>query len=100
MKENKMVVGVLRIELRLPDVHSLKEKRGKIKRVINQIKSTYNAAAAEVDKNDVWQEAVIGVTLVGNESAFINSCLDQIINFVEGMDAGVLIDQEIEIVHF
>lgn len=100
MKENKMVVGVLRIDLRLPEVHSLKEKRGKIKRIINRIQSTYNASVAEVDKNDAWQETVIGVTLVGNESAFINSCLDQILNFVEGMDAGELIDQEIEIVHF
>jgi len=100
MKENKMVVGVLKFELRMPEVHSLKEKRGRVKRVINQICSTYNAAAAEVDKNDLWQETVIGVTLVGNESAFINSCLDQILNFVEGMDAGEMINQEIEIIHF
>jgi uncharacterized protein len=100
MKENKMAVGVLRIELRLPDVHSLKEKRGRIKRVINQIKTTYNASAAEVDKNDLWQETVIGVSVVGNDSAFVNSCLDQILNFVENMDAGVLVDQEIEIIHF
>jgi uncharacterized protein len=99
MKENKMVVGVLRLELRLAEVHSLKEKRGRVKRVINQIRSTYNASAAEVDKNDIWQEAVIGVTVVGNETNFVNSCLDQILNFVENLGLGELTGQELEIIH-
>jgi hypothetical protein len=99
MKENKMVVGVLKIELRLPEVHSLKEKRGPVKRMINQIRSKYNVSVAEVGNNDVWQDAVIGITMSGNDASFINSCLDQIINYVEGMDFGQLINQQIEIIH-
>jgi uncharacterized protein len=99
MKKNKMVVGVLSLELRLPEVHSLKEKRGIVKRLINQIRATYNASVAEVDKNDLWQEAVIGITLAGNDGPFINSCLDQILNFVEKTDVGQIVDQNLEIIH-
>lgn len=99
MKENKMVVGVMKLELRLPQAHSLKEKRGQLKRMLNQLKSSYNVSAAEVSNNDLWQDAVIGITLVGNETAFINSAMDQILNYVEGLDFGQLINQQIEIIH-
>ncbi len=95
-----MVVGVLRIELRLPEVHSLKEKRGEVKWLINRVRTTYNVSVAEVAENDLWQKAVIGITLVGNEGGFVNSCLDQILNFVEDLGVGEVIDQEMEIIHF
>jgi len=95
-----MVVGVLKIEFRFPEAHSLKEKRSRLKRVINQLQAHYNVSVAEVGKNDLWQSAVIGITLVGNDGKFVNSCLDQILNFVEGLDAGELVSQEMEIVHF
>jgi len=99
MKENKMVVGVLKIELRLPQVHSLKEKRGQLKKLLNSIRATYHVSAAEVSNNDLWQDAVIGITVVGNESSFINSVLDQILNYVEGLDCGEIINQQTELIH-
>jgi hypothetical protein len=99
MKENKMVVGVLKIELRLAQVHSLKEKRGQVKRMLNSIRSTYHVSAAEVSNNDLWQDAVLGITVVGNETAFVNSCLDQILNYVEDLDCGELVGQQMEIIH-
>ncbi len=95
-----MVVGVLRVQLRLPQVHSLKEKRGEVKWLINRVRTTYNVSVAEVEENDLWQKAVIGITLVGNEGGFVNSCLDQILNFIEDLGVGELIDQEMEIIHF
>ncbi len=95
-----MVVGVLRVQLRLPQVHSLKEKRGEVKWLINRVRTTYNVSVAEVEENDLWQKTVIGITLVGNEGGFVNSCLDQILNFIEDLGVGELIDQEMEIIHF
>ena len=50
-----MVVGVLRMELRLPDVHSLKGKRSQVKKVIHRVRNTFPVAVAEVGSNDVWQ---------------------------------------------
>jgi len=94
-----MVVGVLRIEFRLPEAHSLKEKRGALKRAINRIRSEYNVSVAEVGKNDLWQNAEIGITMVGNQGGFVNSCLDQILNYVENLGLGEIINQEMEIIH-
>ncbi len=90
----------MRIELRIPQAHSLKEKRGVLKRAINRIRSEYNVSVAEVGKNDLWQSAEIGITVIGNQGDFVNSCLDQILDFVENLGVGEIVDQEMEIVHF
>lgn len=95
-----MVVGILRVEFRLPQVHSLKEKRGILKRAFNRIRSEYNVSVAEVGKNDLWQSAEIGISLVGNQGSFVNSCLDQIANYIENLGVGEITNQEMEIIHF
>jgi len=90
----------LRIEFHLPQAHSLKEKRGIIKRAINRIQAEFNVSAAEVGKNELWQSAEIGITIVGNQGGFVNSCLDQILTFVDKMGVGEITNQEMEIIHF
>jgi hypothetical protein len=95
-----MVVGVLSIEFHIPSAHSLKEKRGELKRAIARIKAAYNVSVAEVGKNELWQSAELGITLVGNEGGFVNSCLDQVLKFVEGLRIGEIVNHRMEIVHF
>lgn len=91
---------MIRMEFRLFEVHSLKAKRSILKRMMNQLQSKFNVSIAEVDKNDLWQNAVIGATIVGNEQGYVNSCLDQILKFVEHMDLGELVDHRIEMINF
>lgn len=50
-----MSVGILRLSFRLPDCHSLKEKRSRIKPVIARLHREFNVSAAEVDDQDLWQ---------------------------------------------
>ena len=76
-----MVVGVMEMTFILYETASLKDKRSVTKRLINRITSKFNAAAAEVDDMDAHSHCVIGVAVVGNESKFIASVLDNIENF-------------------
>ena len=78
-----MFVGTLVVHIQLGGISSLKQKRGIVKSVIGRIKSRFNASAAEVDRHDNKQLAVIGLAVVANESVFANQQLDKIMNFID-----------------
>jgi uncharacterized protein YlxP (DUF503 family) len=79
-----VTVGIARLTLFLPASHSLKEKRMVLRRVKDRVKQKFNVSCAEVEENDVWQRAVIGLALVGNERKFVEGALDEVIRFVRG----------------
>ena len=64
-----MVVGCLEITLRIPEAHSLKEKRSVVRRCIDRTKNKFDVAVAEVGLNDVHQTAQIGISAVANDQA-------------------------------
>ncbi len=59
-----MHVVAQRIELRLRDVHSLKEKRHIVKSIIADLTDRFGLAAAEVDDLEKWQKTTIGLAVV------------------------------------
>lgn len=95
-----MVVGVCQINLSIPAAHSLKDKRQVLKSLTARVKGSFNASVAEVGQNDVWQSAVIGIAVVGNDRGFVNSALDNIIDFIEGLRTVDVVSHEIEIMNY
>ena len=95
-----MVVGVCRVSLRLHDVHSLKDKRSIIKKLINRTGNRFNASVSETALNDHIDLAEIGIALSGNDPAHVNSTLDRIINFMEEMYLAEISDTDIEVISF
>lgn len=91
-----MVIGVLRIKLSLDAAFSLKEKRHIVKSLIDRLRSRFNASVAEVDLNDVWKNAVIGIACVSNEAGHADSIMASIVNFVENDGRTLLIDYTTE----
>ena len=57
-----MVVGVCKVILNIDSAFSLKEKRQVVKSIVERLKSKFNASVAEVELNDVWKNAVIGIS--------------------------------------
>jgi hypothetical protein len=94
-----MVIGVLRLSLHFHEAHSLKAKRGPLRKVIAQVRNHFDVAVAEVGEQDKWQVAELGVATVGSSAPVINSCLDQVLNFVDRLGAAELVDHQIEIIH-
>ncbi len=78
-----MIIGVMKVQLHLQGVASLKEKRGIVKSVIGRLKSRFNVSVSEVDHQDQKRSAVIGIALVSNETRFIDQQFDAIINFMQ-----------------
>jgi len=91
-----MTVGIARLTLFLPASHSLKDKRMVLRRVKTHVREKFNAAIAEVGANDLWQRAMLGVTVVGADGAFTGSALDEVIRFIEGHADVTNVERELQ----
>ena len=91
-----MTVGIARLTLFIADSQSLKNKRSVLRRVKDRTKDKFNVAIAEVEENDVWQRAVIGLAVVGNERRFVESALDEVVRFVRTQAEVVNAEREVQ----
>ena len=93
-----MNVGVCRIELRLPENQSLKGKRRVIKSVITRLQNNYNVSVAEIDNQDLWQLATLGVACVSNHRRHADETLANVVKFIlENYPQLELLNSEIEV---
>jgi hypothetical protein len=92
-----MIVGVCTIELRLHDSRSLKAKRQILKSITSRVKNHFNVAIAEVDYQDKWQRALLGVAVVSTAQDHANGILSKVVNFIESMYMADLLDYHIEL---
>ncbi len=92
-----MVVGIARLTFFIPGSHSLKEKRMVVRRVKDKVRARFNAAIAEVDAQDVWQRAIVGVSVVGNESRFVGQCLDEVIRLIQAEAEVTNVERELQV---
>ena len=78
-----MHIGVCTIELRLPGNGSLKGKRSVVKSVVARIGREFNVSIAEVEAQDSWQRAVLGVACVSSSAAYAHGLLEQVVRWIE-----------------
>jgi uncharacterized protein len=91
-------VGVCKVKLRLPDNLSLKGKRQVVKSVTARLKNKFNVSVAEVEDNDLWQLATVGICFVSNDKRFTNEVLSKAVEFVVNNQGDFeMLDYEIEI---
>ena len=94
-----MVVGTMRIELRLHDNRSLKGKRKVVRSMVDKVKHRFNVAIAEVGSNDKWQKIELGVSTVGNDRRHIDSSLNSVFDFIESLYLAEIVDSRTEILN-
>jgi uncharacterized protein YlxP (DUF503 family) len=87
-----LTIGVCRVDLRLPENHSLKSKRQVIKSLTARIHNRFNVAAAEVSDNDSWQLVSLGIACVSNDDRHADEVLASVVAFIrhERLDAELL----------
>ena len=95
-----MVVGTLRIDLYMEGNRSLKDKRQTLKSLIHRAKSRFNnISIAEVDSNDLWQKATLGICFVSNEKRHVNSMMDQVADFIDSTGLVQIGNKDLEIIN-
>jgi hypothetical protein len=87
-----MFVGVVRIELHLPGATSLKDKRAVLRGLKDRIRQRTPAAVAEVDHQDLWQRAALGVAVVSGERRQVGELLQVVRRLADGTPGAEVID--------
>ncbi len=91
-----MTIGILQLELFIPQAGSLKTKRQALKSLKDKIRHKFNVSVAEIDGLDKWQRATLAVACVNSNKRLINSILSKIINLADAQGALELTDHTIE----
>jgi len=92
-----MTVGILKITLYAPWVHSLKEKRMEVRRIIKRAEHQFNISIGEINFQDLHQKIGIGIAFVAGDISMADSVIDHVLSFIEESTEAEIIDVEREI---
>jgi len=95
-----VTVGVLRLIIYLPENHSLKGKRSVLRTIKARIRNKFNVSIAEADDHDLWQRAVLGISQVGTDQAFVDAALREVVRCIDDMQIAELGEEQLEFLHY
>ncbi|HKV63540.1 MAG TPA: DUF503 domain-containing protein [Candidatus Acidoferrum sp.] len=93
-----MPVGLLTLELHIPDAQSLKDKRQVLRSLKDKLRRDFNVAVAEMEHHDSWQRSVIGIVTISNEEKHLREVLQKVLDEADRILGSFLINQAVEIV--
>ncbi len=96
-----MVVGIAKIEIFFPEPNSLKSKRQILNALLQKIESQFKKISlAEVDGQDFWQKATLGLSVVGRNKKIVDKKITSILNFLQNDGRLEVIRAEIEFISY
>ena len=90
-----MVVGLLTVELHVPGSQSLKDKRMVLRRVKDRLQK-FNVAVAELEHQDLWQRATLGIVAISNTTIHVEQELAAAADEIERLEPGLISRSEVE----
>jgi uncharacterized protein len=88
-------VGLLSVELFLPDAQSLKDKRFVVRSIKDRLKK-FNVSVAEVEHQQLWQRCGLGIVSISNGHELVDRALDAVLDEIERVQPGVVTRAERE----
>ncbi len=89
-------LGLLHLELQIPQAMNLKDKRRIIKSFKDRLGNAFNVSVAEVDRQDSWRSGVLAVAMVGSDRNYVEGALQQVVNAASRHRDMILADYRIE----
>jgi uncharacterized protein YlxP (DUF503 family) len=77
-----MHIGIVKFHLFLPESRSLKAKRSAVNSLKERL-ARLNASVAEVDGQDLWQRAVLGVAVVTGQDGAFDPILQRMLGIID-----------------
>lgn len=95
-----MFIGVGRYDLFIPASRSLKDKRQVLRSVTQSVQKRFNVAIAEVDFQDKWQRAALGVSCVAESIGHCRKVLQEVEKVIgrAAIDGAEITERTIEFV--
>ncbi len=92
-----MIVGAAIVEIRIHESHSLKQKRGVVRSIVQRVRNHFNVSVAEVGGQDTWQYAALGVCATGSDRERVRGLIDRTLDFIERLHLAEVIQSDVEI---
>jgi uncharacterized protein YlxP (DUF503 family) len=89
-------IGVLTLELNLPDSHSLKDKRHTVRSLKDRLRGKFNVAVAEIAFQETWQRALISAVTVSSDHGHAERVLQSVEREAASLLGGALVDSTLE----
>jgi len=94
-----MVVASLRVSLHIPESQSLKDKRAVVRSLVERLRRTFNVSVAEVDDQDVWQVATLGVVCVSGDARHADEMAQKALRLIEDESEALVTRTSFELLH-
>jgi len=91
-----MPVGLLTLELHIPDARSLKDKRQILRSLKDRLRRKFNIAIAELDFHDVWQSSTIGIVTLSNAQQHVEESLQHVLAEAQRILGRALVDHSVD----
>lgn len=91
-----MIIGLLLLDIHFPQARSLKDKRQVLNRIKGRVRQKHNVALAELDFQDKWQRARLGLVTISNDRSLVDNTLNRIREEVESTDGGQVLGADIQ----
>jgi len=72
------VIAYLTLEIRIEAAHSLKDKRHVVRSLKDRLRARFNVAVSELDHNDLWQRATIGVVSISDSRDYLQGLMENV----------------------
>jgi uncharacterized protein len=92
-----MPVGLLTLELQLPEAQSLKDKRQVLRSLKDRLRGHFNVAVAELDFQDVLNTSVVGVVTLSNAEQHVEHSLQQVLDEAYRILGPLLVSHDVDI---
>ncbi len=92
-----MPIGLLTLEIHIPEARSLKDKRQVIRSLKDRLRGQFNVAVAELAHQDLWQRALVGVVSLSGDAKHLEQSLQAIFAESERLLGRDLVGHEIEL---
>jgi uncharacterized protein len=90
-----MQIGLLTLEIFIPEAHSLKEKRYVLRSLKDRLRK-FNISIAECGHQDLWQRSTLGVVSIASDRLVLEQSLNAVVEETEKTINGSLSSYEIE----
>ena len=90
-----MHIGLLTLEILMPEAQSLKEKRFVLRSLKDRLRK-FNVSVAEYDHQDLWQRATLGIVSICSDRVILEKTLNSVLDEAEKVTNGNLNHYEIE----
>jgi uncharacterized protein len=90
-----VIIGLLSVELFIAHAQSLKDKRMVLRSIKDRLKK-FNVAVAEVEHQDVWQRAGLGIVAISTTTEHVDKELAAVADEIERVEPGLITRTEVE----